>query len=109
MHPYRTHRCGDLRLSDVGQIVRLSGWVHRKRDHGQLLFVDLRDHTGLTQVIFHPDSASFTEAETLRIESVITIEGEVVARTADTVNAGLPTGDIEVVTRHLTVHSAAEP
>ncbi|MFO1070083.1 MAG: aspartate--tRNA ligase [Geminicoccaceae bacterium] len=108
MHAYRTHRCGELRKSAVGQEVRLSGWVHRKRDHGQLLFVDLRDHTGLTQLVFHPGSAVFAAAEGLRNETVITVTGEVVARSAETVNPGLGTGEIEVTVRELAVQSAAE-
>ncbi|WGF89897.1 aspartate--tRNA ligase [Marinivivus vitaminiproducens] len=96
MHPYRTHHCGALRSGDVGASVKLSGWVHRKRDHGQLLFIDLRDHHGITQVVVHPDRPFFAEAEAARLESVITIEGRVVARTAETVNPRLPTGAIEV-------------
>ena len=108
MHVYRTHRCGELRESAVGTMVRLSGWVHRKRDHGQLLFVDLRDHTGLVQIVVHPDSEVFATAEALRNESVITVTGEVVARTPETVNPGLATGRIEVVARALDVLAAAE-
>ena len=75
MHPYRTHRCGDLRPSDVGNEVRLSGWVHRKRDHGQLLFIDLRDHAGIMQLVFQPGTAPFAAAEAVRVESVITVTG----------------------------------
>jgi aspartyl-tRNA synthetase len=108
MHVYRTHRCGELRKSAVGQEVRLSGWVHRKRDHGQLLFIDLRDHTGLTQLVFHPEAGVFKAAEALRNESVVTVTGRVVARSAETVNAGLPTGEIEIVAETMDVQSAAE-
>jgi aspartyl-tRNA synthetase len=108
MHVYRTHRCGELRKNAVGQQVRLSGWVHRKRDHGQLLFIDLRDHTGLIQIVFQPGTAIFTAAESLRNESVITVTGEVVARTVETVNPGLATGEIEVVAGELEVQSAAD-
>ncbi len=97
MHPYRTHRCGDLRKHHVGETVRLSGWVHRKRDHGQLLFIDLRDHSGITQVVVHPDRAFFAEAERLRLESVITVTGRVVARAPETVNPNIPTGEVELV------------
>ncbi|MFL5336151.1 MAG: aspartate--tRNA ligase [Geminicoccaceae bacterium] len=97
MHPYRTHRCGDLRSSDVGKEVRLSGWVHRKRDHGQLLFIDLRDHAGIVQLVFQPGTVPFAGAESVRVESVITVAGEVVARTPDTVNPSLPTGEVELV------------
>ncbi len=108
MHPYRTHTCGQLRASDVGSIVRLSGWVHRKRDHGGLLFVDLRDHYGLTQIVADTDSPAFSTLERLRVESVVTLTGKVVARTADTVNANLPTGGIEMWVQDAEVRSAAE-
>jgi len=80
MHAYRTHTCAELRLSDVGTTVRLSGWVHRKRDHGHLLFVDLRDHYGLTQIVTDTESPAFRALDRLRLESVGTVEGEVVAR-----------------------------
>jgi aspartyl-tRNA synthetase len=96
MHAYRTHTCGALRLSDAGKAVRLSGWIHRKRDHGGLLFIDLRDHYGLTQLVFSPTSPGFALAERLRAESVIKVDGEVVARTGDTINPNLATGEIEV-------------
>lgn len=97
MHPYRTHTCGVLRKTDAGQEVRLSGWVHRKRDHGGVIFIDMRDHYGLTQIVINPGSGFFTEAEQVRNESVITVTGTVVLRTPETVNANLPTGEIEVV------------
>ena len=96
MHQYRTHNCNALRAEDINQEVRLSGWVHRKRDHGGLLFIDLRDHFGLTQLVFDPDSSAFQEAEKVRNESVITINGKVVQRSDDTINKVLPTGKIEV-------------
>ena len=96
MHPYRTHTCGELRAAHSGQTVRLSGWVHRKRDHGQLLFVDLRDHFGITQCVLDVSSPLFAEVEGARNESVVTVTGEVVGRTAETVNANLPTGEIEL-------------
>ena len=96
MHQYRTHNCNGLRAEDINQEVRLSGWVHRKRDHGGLLFIDLRDHFGLTQLVFDPDSSAFQEAEKVRNESVITINGKVVQRSDDTINKVLPTGNIEV-------------
>jgi aspartyl-tRNA synthetase len=96
MHAYRSHTCGALRLADRGQSVRLSGWVHRKRDHGGLLFVDLRDHYGLTQLVASPGTPGFAELERVRAESVVRVDGEVVAREADTVNLSLPTGEIEV-------------
>ena len=96
MHQYRTHNCNGLRAEDINQEVRLSGWVHRKRDHGGLLFIDLRDHFGITQLVFDPDSSAFQEAEKVRNESVITINGKVVQRSDDTINKVLPTGNIEV-------------
>ncbi|WP_421837531.1 aspartate--tRNA ligase [Novosphingobium sp.] len=108
MHPYRSHTCGALAKTDVGQNVRLSGWVHRKRDHGGVLFVDLRDHYGITQIVADSDSAALAVLEGLRVESVVTIEGEVKARSAGTVNAALATGEIEVYARAATVLSAAE-
>jgi aspartyl-tRNA synthetase len=107
MHAYRTHHCGQLRASDVGQTVRMSGWVHRKRDHGHLLFVDLRDHYGITQIVTDTDSPAFQVLDRLRVESVVTVEGEVVARSAETVNANLATGEIEVRAGEVTVQSTA--
>ncbi|KPP87566.1 aspartate--tRNA ligase [Erythrobacter sp. HL-111] len=108
MHAYRTHTCAQLSAQDVGETVRLSGWVHRKRDHGGVLFVDLRDHYGITQIVADGDSAALPVLERLRAESVVTIDGEVKARTPATVNANLPTGEIEVFARSITVQSAAE-
>ncbi len=108
MHPYRTHTCAQLSSANVGETVRLSGWIHRKRDHGGVLFIDLRDHYGLTQIVADSDSPALPVLEGLRAESVITIEGVVKARTAGTVNAGLATGEIEVFARGVTVQSAAE-
>ena len=108
MHPYRTHTCAQLSASEVGQTVRLSGWIHRKRDHGGVLFVDLRDHYGITQIVADSDSPALPVLDSLRAESVVTIEGEVKARAAETVNANLATGAIEVFARSVTVQSAAE-
>ena len=108
MHLYRTHTCGALRASDVGQTIRLSGWVHRKRDHGGVLFVDLRDHYGMTQIVADSDSPALAVLEALRLESVVTIDGVVKARSGTTVNAGLPTGEIEVYARGASVLSRAE-
>jgi len=108
MHAYRTHKCAELRDSHVGETVRLSGWVHRKRDHGGVLFVDLRDHYGMTQIVADTDSPALSILEALRLESVITIDGEVKARSASTVNANLPTGQIEVFARSVTVLSKSE-
>jgi aspartyl-tRNA synthetase len=108
MHAYRTHTCGALRKADVGQTARLSGWIHRKRDHGGLLFVDLRDHYGLTQCVLEPDNAHFATLERLRVESVVCVTGEVIARSDDTVNANLPTGAVELRVSDVQVLSAAE-
>lgn len=107
MHAYRSHTCGALRGTDAGNKVRLSGWIHRKRDHGGLLFIDLRDHYGLTQLVLSPTTPGFEIAERARTESVIRIEGEVVAREAGTVNPNLPTGEIEVRVSGLEVLSEA--
>src|SRR5579863_8913791 len=96
MHAYRTHTCGALRHADVDANVRLSGWIHRKRDHGGLLFVDLRDHYGLTQLVAHPGDPGFDVLDRLRAESVVRIDGRVVARTPETVNPNLGTGEVEV-------------
>ena len=105
---YRTHTNADLRPQHVGRDVRLSGWVHRKRDHGQLLFIDLRDHYGITQIVFTPNSDAFKAAEAVRVESVISVSGKVLARTAENINPALPTGEIEVVAQSMDVLSAAE-
>ncbi len=108
MHDYRTHNCAQLTKADVGRQVRLSGWVHRVRDHGGILFIDLRDHYGITQVLADPDSRAFADAERVRAEWVIRIDGVVKARDAELVNPKIPTGEIEVFVRELEVLSAAE-
>jgi aspartyl-tRNA synthetase len=108
MHAYRTHSCAQLTAQNVGETVRLSGWMHRKRDHGGVLFVDLRDHYGITQIVADEDSPALEVLDNLRAESVVTIDGEVKARSAETVNENLPTGAIEVFARGVTVQSAAE-
>ncbi len=108
MHAYRTHTCGALRASDAGTTARLSGWVHSKRDHGGLLFIDLRDHYGITQCVFASSSPAFAQADALRVESVITVTGEVVRREGNTVNPKLPTGEVELRVADLVVQSAAE-
>ncbi|HKF70944.1 MAG TPA: aspartate--tRNA ligase, partial [Stellaceae bacterium] len=109
MHAYRTHTCGALRLADAGKSVRLSGWVHRKRDHGQLLFVDLRDHYGVTQTVIDVSSPLFKQADALRNESVVTLTGTVVKRSPETVNPKLPTGEVELQIAEIAVCSEAEP
>jgi aspartyl-tRNA synthetase len=107
MHVYRTHTCGQLRKADIGDHVRLSGWVHRVRDHGGLLFIDLRDHYGITQVVADPDSPAFSAAENLRSEWVIRVEGSVRPRPSGTENPDLPTGEIEVFAAAIDVLSEA--
>ncbi|MFT5180919.1 MAG: aspartyl-tRNA synthetase [Alphaproteobacteria bacterium] len=107
MHPFRTHNCGELRPLHASQTVRLSGWIHRKRDHGNLVFVDLRDQFGLTQCVIDTSSALFATLEAARLESVLTVTGQVVERTADTINDTLPTGFIEVQIGEVVVESAA--
>jgi aspartyl-tRNA synthetase len=108
MHPYRTHTCGELRDANAGDTVRLSGWIHRKRDHGNLLFVDLRDQYGITQCVIDTSSPIFVTVEDARLESVITVTGPVVARSEETVNPSLPTGTVEVGIAEINVENPAE-
>ncbi len=107
-HPYRSHTCGALRLTDAGATARLSGWVHAKRDHGGLLFIDLRDHYGITQCVFAAGSPAFAAIEAVRPESVLTVTGTIVARETGTLNAKLPTGEIELRVAEMVLQSAAE-
>ncbi|MFL6829234.1 MAG: aspartate--tRNA ligase [Sphingomicrobium sp.] len=107
MHAYRTHNCAELRKSNVGDTVRLSGWIHRKRDHGGVLFIDLRDHFGMTQIVADQDNPVQQLLDSLKLESVVTVTGEVVARSAEAINPKLPTGEIEVVAREIEVQSLA--
>ncbi len=107
MHAYRTHTCGELKKQDVGAQVRVSGWVHRVRDHGGLLFIDVRDHYGLTQCVIEPENAEFAKAEAARAEWVVRVDGRVDARSGDTVNTNLPTGEVEVRIASLEVLSQA--
>ena len=109
MHAYRTHTCGALRLADSGRTARLSGWVHRKRDHGQLLFIDLRDHYGITQCVIDISSPLFSAVDVLRLESVVTLTGQVAARSPETINPRLDTGEVELVIAELETQSEAEP
>jgi aspartyl-tRNA synthetase len=108
MHIYRSHNCAQLRPENVGQTARVSGWIHRKRDHGGLLFVDLRDHYGITQCVLEPESEHFTTLERLRVESVVTITGDVIARDDEAINPNLPTGGVEVRVRDLAIQSEAD-
>ena len=108
MHAYRTHTCGELRKESVGATVRLSGWVHRRRDHGGLLFIDLRDHYGITQCVVEPDSPAFAEADRARAEWVLTVTGKVTARPVDMINPELPTGTVEVRISEVRVQSVAQ-
>jgi len=108
MHAYRTHNCAALTEAQVGEKVRLSGWINRKRDHGQLVFIDLRDHYGLTQCVADSSDSSFATVEATRLESVVTITGEVVSRSEETINTSLPTGHIEVRIESFEVQSAAD-
>ena len=106
MHAYRSHTCADLTAANVGETVRLSGWVHRRRDHGGVIFIDLRDHFGITQVLCDPDSPVFSEVEKLRAEYCIRIDGTVKARDPDLVNPKIPTGEIEVFVRDMEILGA---
>jgi len=108
MHAYRTHTCAALSAANVGETVRLSGWVHRKRDHGGVLFVDLRDHYGITQIVADSDSPALSVLERIRVESVVTIDGLVKARAEGTTNANLATGEIEVFAKGVAVQSEAQ-
>ncbi|MGB2262128.1 MAG: aspartate--tRNA ligase, partial [Candidatus Puniceispirillaceae bacterium] len=108
MHAYRSHNCVELSEANVGEKVRLSGWINRKRDHGQLVFVDLRDHYGLTQCVIDSSDACFEMVEATRLESVVTVTGEVLKRSDETINTSLPTGHIEVRIEEFSVQSAAD-
>ena len=108
MHAYRSHTCAALNLSHAGQEVRLSGWVHRVRDHGGVLFIDLRDHYGITQLLADSDSPAFAALEKVRAEWVIRIDGRVKARDESLVNAKIPTGEIEVYVTEVEVLGAAD-
>ena len=107
-HPYRWHLCNQLNAQHIGQTTRLCGWLHKKRDHGQLLFLDIRDHYGITQCVIESSHKDFGLCDSLTPESVIRIDGTVVKRSADTINDKLPTGDIEVTISTATVISRAQ-
>ena len=108
MHRYRSHTCEALRKSDIGEKIRISGWVHRVRDHGGVLFIDLRDHYGLTQIVADPDSPAFSVAEVVRGEWVLCVDGDVRARDGDAVNSNMPTGEIEIYAQNIEVLSKSE-
>src|SRR5262252_2110688 len=105
---YRTHTCAVLRPEHIGQTVKLAGWIHRKRDHGGLLFIDLRDHYGVTQCVLTPTSPAFKVAESARLETVISVEGNVIGRTEENINPNLPTGSVEVDVDAIEILSPAE-
>ncbi len=108
MHSYRSHTCDAIRPDHVGQTVRLAGWINRKRDHGHLLFIDLRDHYGITQCVLESSDPIFAKIEKLRLESVISVTGQVVARTPETLNPDLATGAVELKVSDCAVLSAAD-
>ena len=107
MHPYRTHTCNELRKEDAGKTVRLSGWMFRLRDHGGILFVDLRDHYGITQIVVHPSRSFFGLVEKAHLESVITVTGEVKLRDPETINHDLPTGEVEIEANELVMEGVS--
>src|SRR5438309_657770 len=109
MQLFRTHKCNELRAANVSASVILSGWVHKKRDHGTMMFIDLRDHYGITQLLITNTSPAYAELKNVRLESVIRVEGTVVARTAGNQNAHLPTGEIEVDVARADILSEVEP
>ena len=108
MHPYRTHTCAQITAAHAGTTIRLSGWIHRKRDHGQLLFIDLRDHYGMTQCVLNSDSPYFDTLSQIKLESVITVTGTVVARSLETTNTKLSTGEVELRVEELAIESRAD-
>ena len=108
MHRYRTHNCNELRPEDVGETARLSGWIHRRRDHGQLVFLDLRDHFGITQCVVDIEDKSFSDVEKVRVESVVTITGQVLLRDEETINPKIPTGHIELRIDTFEIQSSAD-
>ena len=108
MHRYRTHNCNELRPENVGETARLSGWIHRRRDHGQLVFLDLRDHFGITQCVVDIEDKSFSDVEKVRVESVVTITGQVLRREEETINPKIPTGHIELRIDTFEIQSSAD-
>jgi len=109
MHAYRTHTCGEICLEDVDQIVRLSGWIHRKREHANALFIDLRDHYGISQVVVYPTSNFYEDLKRCTSESVVTITGKLLRRDQDAINSEIPTGEVELRADEAIIESAAAP
>src|SRR5256885_6453092 len=109
METFRSHKCNELRATDVGKRAVLAGWVQKKRDHGTMMFIDLRDHYGITQLLITNTATAYAELKNIRLESVIRVEGTVVARTAGNQNANLPTGEIEVDVARVDILSEVEP
>ena len=109
MHAYRSHTCGELRKSNVGETVKLSGWVHRKREHANALFIDLRDHYGISQVVVYPTASFYEDLKRCTSESVITVTGELLERDAEAINAEIPTGEVELRADEAIIESAAAP
>ena len=107
-HTYRTHKCNEINKTLVGEWVTLSGWVHRKRDHGQLIFVDLRDHYGISQIVSDTQKDIFEILDKISLESVISVRGKVVERSVDTINHNIPTGEVELQVDKITILSNAE-
>ena len=107
-HTFRTHKCNEISKSLVGETVTLSGWVHRKRDHGQLIFLDLRDHYGISQIVSDTQKDTFDILEKISLESVISVHGKVVERSAETINHNIPTGEVELQVDKITILSNAE-
>ena len=108
MHQYRTHNCGELKTTNINNKVKISGWINRKRDHGGLLFLDLRDHFGVTQCVISRDHTKFSEIESIKLESVLSITGQVLERSKDTINKKLSTGLIEVNIQDFEILSLSE-
>ena len=108
MSYFRSHNCGELSVKDIDKKVFVSGWINKKRDHGGVLFIDLRDYFGMTQCVVNSDNKMFSELETLKLESVIKITGKVVKRSLDTINKNLPTGEIEILSEKIEILNESE-
>ena len=108
MHPFRSHTCGELRAANTGETVKLSGWIHRKREHANALFIDLRDHYGVTQIVVYPTAGFYEAAKRCTAESVITVTGKVLARDAEAINAEIITGEVEIRAEEFIIESPAD-